>query len=569
MSGRLTLSGTKRRQGVTAPPGKRRRPLDALPPARIVDSLVAHVGIGEATVTSAVRYAQDLQADGFHAPAVQALASISTHNAERDFHTWLRNLHGLGLEPYFLRVILAVGEDGLAREVQMPVLAPHEVYHALHQNAAKFRQSVLGEEPTNVVLEFWERACSEPWGPKHPVMQDCSLLDVMCPLMIHYDGAEAFTDQEAHIFSCHSPFAVRGSVFDSKFLICLVMQRHIPTTAMRNDVFAEVVRFIGWSLHHGRRRLMPTHGFYGEELEPGTVRSCHAGLPIAGEWGFVFGGFKGDRATYPKLHRFQRYHLCTYLCEECDAVKGARHADPQLGYGFFGDDAAWWATLQSHDQYLARARVVSPFWHVEGWHLQLQWEDLMHNTLLGHGRDLVGSVLGEMVLEALLPRHGAADVLWLLDVEMRAWCTVWGVRKPKNRLKMSAIGWENDNWRQVYPELSSCWKAGDVRVVIAFVAALAVEQHDLGRASGEHARRRMLAAWGLSELLHVLDHAGRWLHDEERSRFARGAHCYLQCYQALVAEAQFRGQRRWKVRPKHHYFATSCGAWQPRAGIPD
>ena len=76
---------------------------------------------------------------------------------------------------------------------------------------------MLGDRPETILEEFWERALCQPWASAHPVTRDPSALHETYPLLFHYDGAEAYTNAEAHIWSMGS-FLARVGNFTGRFV---------------------------------------------------------------------------------------------------------------------------------------------------------------------------------------------------------------------------------------------------------------------------------------------------------------------------------------------------------------
>ena len=118
--------------------------------------------------------------------------------------------------------------------------------------------------------------------------------------------------------------------------------------------------------------------------------------------------------------------------------------------------------------------------------------------------------------------------------------------------------------RRAKPEMSSWWKAWEIRVLIPFAAYHALEH---GSADG-HGKLRATCLWGLAEWLHVVGTSARLLDDEQRGRSKIAASAYLLAYQKLSAEARAAGSRSWHPIPKHHYFArmarrTWSTGWNP------
>eukprot|EP00969_Alexandrium_andersonii_P095997 4239107-Alexandrium_andersonii.AAC.1 len=72
-----------------------------------------------------------------------------------------------------------------------PVLAPHEVLHAISRAGSQQRlMSVVGPELLEGLAEFWTHAMGLEWGQRHPGMQNRDLLHHTAPLVFHMDGVE-------------------------------------------------------------------------------------------------------------------------------------------------------------------------------------------------------------------------------------------------------------------------------------------------------------------------------------------------------------------------------------------
>lgn len=131
---------------------------------------------------------------------------------------------------------------------QVPMLAPHELFSAMYSAGMDvFRRCALGDRPFEVVPEYWEWAVQQPFGVVHPATQDPVVLDQTLPLVFHYDGAEAYTNEEAHIWSMGSFFAPRD-VWDARYLVCVIMNVHICEPALLHGAHEAVCKFLAWSL---------------------------------------------------------------------------------------------------------------------------------------------------------------------------------------------------------------------------------------------------------------------------------------------------------------------------------
>jgi len=313
---------------------------------------------------------------------------------------------------------------------------------------------------------------------------------------------------------------------------------------------------------------MPARGMYGEEFARGSIRAEAAGNRIAGDFYFAFGGNLGDKKALQELHGWRRYWKCTSLCHKCRAVKASAKADLSLNYSIFGDEAAWWATVVSHEQCVAE--FDSPFvGEVEGYHIDLDLEDTLHNIYKGHARNAVGSCFGEMLLDGLLfPAGNLEEAMGNLDGDLRLWSRIASVRHTRHRLSVRALGWgklDRKTMERVFPEMNSWWKAWEMQVLVPFAAHVALERGS----ADDHGKLRAVCLWGLAEWQHVIHCSGRRLDDDQRRRSKIAAAAYLLAYQKLAADAREAGRYMWHVLPKHHYFAhlarrTWSTGWNPR-----
>jgi hypothetical protein len=105
-------------------------------------------------------------------------------------------------------------------------------------------------------------------------------------------------------------------------------------------------------------------------------------------------------ASLAKGHHFVRHSACTFICDQCLASQMFPRAPAELNFTDFRDDAVWMHTLMSHDVYVAASTAdgtVSPWVHMPGWRLGLNYNDGMHNEFIGFCRDMSASLLYELL----------------------------------------------------------------------------------------------------------------------------------------------------------------------------
>lgn len=112
------------------------------------------------------------------------------------------------LEPYFVPFDIFVADYKDPQSVLVPIILPHEIFAAVYNaGPEQWRRSMIGENGTEGVMEWWENAMQTPWGATHPALADAEHLDTCVPFVLHEDGAESFTEKEAHIFHSCQCFA--------------------------------------------------------------------------------------------------------------------------------------------------------------------------------------------------------------------------------------------------------------------------------------------------------------------------------------------------------------------------
>ena len=138
---------------------------------------------------------------------------------------------------------------------------------------------------------------------------------------------------------------------------------------------------------------------------------------------------------------FFRYWKRTQLCEFCLANWMHKCAIPELCWGDFSETAPWWLTEFNHTAYLLTERQISPWSFVPGWSLHQNIEDLMHDYHEGVGRDLVASVIFELVHEqARATGESIDDNLVLLTKEMKLWCKAHTIKFPCRSFTTNSVG---------------------------------------------------------------------------------------------------------------------------------
>jgi hypothetical protein len=69
------------------------------------------------------------------------------------------------------------------------------------------------------------------------------------------------------------------------------------------------------------------------------------------------------------------YLKATFICDECLAVQCFPKAPPELNFTNVADDAPWVRTIFTTAQYLAAEPTPTPWRHMCGWNLELNFRD--------------------------------------------------------------------------------------------------------------------------------------------------------------------------------------------------
>ena len=247
--------------------------------------------------------------------------------------------------------------------------------------------------------------------------------------------------------------------FDAKFLVCCLMNHHIPTKELQDKVHETIAAFVSWSLAVGISGKYPDTGFRGEPTKPSSCNFKRCGSDLPGGWRCTFGGFKSDRKALASVHKYVHNYQAVWMCERCHAVRPFKKAPKRYQYEDFGPESPWRETYITHSQYMI-LEGLSPWSVVDGWDLYLNFEDLMHNLNLGHGADAVTSACRDLLSWNVLAR-GGQEGIDDLAVEFRNWCRANGTKYPTGMFTYVCLGLGSTG----FPEMHSRVKAAHVRIM--------------------------------------------------------------------------------------------------------
>ena len=96
-----------------------------------------------------------------------------------------------------------------------------------------------------------------------------------------------------------------------------------------------------------------------------------------------------------RVHQFDRYYLCNFLCEKC---LGCKHLPDMSAYDF--EPGAAWKTLLFTDAAYKHSRSPkSPWTCVKSWTMFRNRDDLLHMLYLGLAKDVSGQCLFDFAWE--------------------------------------------------------------------------------------------------------------------------------------------------------------------------
>ncbi len=188
-----------------------------------------------------------------------------------------------------------------------------------------------------------------------------------------------------------------------------------------------------------------------------------------------FGCWKGDWKSRRETHYFARHSQAGFVCHECCACQRFKNTPKILNFADFRREAVHKDTQISTRTYLKHDRRPSPWRQVPGWTLGLTLRDGMHDDFLGFCRDLVGSMLIDLVLTGDLGVGDYDSLLESLYMDMCQWAKDSRVPQPRGSVfSMASLGRKTTS---SYPELNTTFKAASVKSLCFFIAKKVLEVH--------------------------------------------------------------------------------------------
>ena len=254
-------------------------------------------------------------------------------------------------------------------------------------------------------------------------------------------------------------------------------------------------------------------------------------------------GVKGDWAFLRDAFVLNRHYNRECICWKCAATKGTH--DLPMSYTDVSDDAAWRGTIGQMEPWDSQPCLlrVSGF----SWSLMIGI-DVLHAWHIGHGRDMLGQVLVE-----LLRRPGCFDGanqetrIENAYLSLKAYAAVHDLQ-----VKLSHFSKENLTW--------GSQKCAGLRCSGSDCAVIHRWLNDLFLQPGFNCDATLKLLVVTSHIcLQTLMGGGHFLSEEELATVNHMGSVYLQCYLQEAAIARSEGDLKWKLRPKLHLIAHLFG----------
>ena len=300
--------------------------------------------------------------------------------------------------------------------------------------------------------------CMMPWQDVNVV--DASSRACSIPILIHEDGVPWHVDTVTFWSWC-TPLTI-GDSFTTR--TCIV---GVPSSRLHAQSRSAILDVLKWDLQNLFDGTHPASDHQGRPFQVGSARCNLAGSRILpGHFRGVFSGWKGDsEAAVPAHHLYMRHYRTKFICDWCWASQTA--SLKHLSYGDFTRQAAWRAT-----SCLTTLADPSPWKAVPGYNRSRRLWDALHVLGLGTIRDIVASVLAELLESQDLARFvglpGVDDgdkILYRYTVQAQTWARTNGLELGIKPLSMNRLSISS----HTYPELCSRVKAARGRVLFEYV----------------------------------------------------------------------------------------------------
>ncbi|CAL1144977.1 unnamed protein product, partial [Cladocopium goreaui] len=475
--------------------------------------------------------AQDHLRECLH-PMVRRLGRVCGKNSSRD---WWRALKG-GPEMEWIEIPvkytdLADGDDKYRLE-KWPLLDPHSIIAFLEKSGLKI--------PPISVREYWHhhRTFGEPWAQHDETDR--------IPMGIYGDSAKCQTEfgfvNLVGIFISlvlWKPMSVRFS----RFLVFAIPEQSL----WGSKTLRVVYRRLAWSINsliHGEH---PRAGVYGEDLNA-RLREL-SGKPFQHRYALT--EIRGDWAWHKKVWRFKRCSWAAInMCHQCPAKSSSTNSADL--YWMF-ESNSWDDHHFTTEQFIAERMPetgICPLLGVTNFHPStIRW-CLMHVVNLGILYTVNGSALNLLVQGGWFgnePGINSHVKLARAHRDFKAFIS-------KNKIQCSQPDFTP---KMIYKKggiISLTAKAYNGRVILAWLDETVYLASQDQQFANLDERTLMIAAAlrHMNRFLTEMEHAGRYLSEQQANSIFESGKQFLQIYRSLAIMSVRAGKFELGMRPKVH-----------------
>ena len=285
--------------------------------------------------------------DGWIPRSIQQLAQLGTWganpgNINRELKHWL----GEPTLPKAMMVTVPMVTpkpttgEAMTKDVQFPILLPHEVIsHVFHNHPSVFKSLYIGEsdgQDTAEVLDaFWTtvEARQDPRLLEHPMTSRSHWKRTHVPLSLHGDAVPVTKvgktgTKSMDVYSTSGLLGVGTTRALKLYTFGLFTCSEVKEN---RNTMCKIWLILMWSLEAAFEGKFPSHDVYGKALHG------QAGKDLAGGLKFVLWSVKADLDHWAKAYGLSHYNS-NDPCEFCPA---SRKGPWKSWHNYFGDDATW------------------------------------------------------------------------------------------------------------------------------------------------------------------------------------------------------------------------------------
>ena len=464
-------------------------------------------------------------------------------NVERDLVLWSRNQPWRAVLPEAYEFKVWCRRRNREGVTCMPIktILPHELLGAIYNfNVAVFMHLFIPSDAE--LIEFWRHDGQRELCAMHANNMDGAPLEKCIPIAVWGDDATFNKRDKWLALHWCSPLKTGLTRFDSRWLFGALHYKRIIKTLTADCMYEAFV----WSLQCAANGFYPSHDHTGRAFSATyhPERYQKSGEPIAGDYRFLFSETRGDMPWQIQTFHWVGFSHAVQCCHLCRASKSIH----RLSYTDTRRQARHRQTLYTHAQYMmwTREDTRSPLCRVPGWHLWRCWADAQHCLDLGILQHSNGSCL--FVLASTTRFWSQRTRQQRLEAAHRhyvEWCAANNIADVGEMFTEATLRPK----ATAYP-MNKGFKAAEQRWMVHWLHAVL-----FSIAAPTHEDQLMKLTYAsLAQFDLVCRRNGRIVPPAELHVLQGAGDAFLASYNALALLALRRGQRLWKLVPKHHMF---------------